>query len=74
MSAAMLDRDRVLGRHLIEILSSERTLVLELRIVVEVSLDPGARRRLLRLCAQLLNDAVDGHELDLERIADEDFI
>ena len=72
--AAMLHDDRMLGRHLVEVVHVERPLVLELRVVVEVALDPGARRRLLRLRAQLLDDAGDRDEFDLERIADEHLV
>ena len=70
----MLHDDRMLGRHLVEVVHVERALVLELRVVVEIALDPRARRRLLRLGAKLLDDARDRDELDLERIADEHFV
>ena len=74
VAAAMLHDDGMLGRHLVEIADVERALVLELRVVVEVALDPRARRRLLRLRAELLDDAGDRDELDLERIADEHLV
>src|SRR5439155_17905777 len=54
VTAAMMDHDRVLGRHLIEVVHVERALVLELRIVEEVSVHPRPRRRLAGLRAELL--------------------
>src|SRR5262245_16197539 len=74
VAAAMTHDDWMLGRNFIEVVTVERPFVLELRVVVEVALDPGARRSLLRFGAKLLDDAVDGDEFDLERIADEYFV
>src|SRR4051812_1556397 len=44
VAAAMVHGDGMLSGHAIEVADVERTLVLELRIVEEVSLDPVARR------------------------------
>jgi len=49
----------MLRRHLVEIPAVERTLVLELRVVVEVALDPRARRQRGRLGLELVDDASD---------------
>ena len=71
VAAAMMHHDRMILRHLVEVVHVQLALVLHLGVVEEIALDPGARRRLLRLRAQLVDDAVDGDELDLEGIADE---
>src|SRR5689334_648010 len=52
--AAMMHDNWVFGRHLIEIVRVEWSLVLELRVVVEVALDPHARGKLTSLCPKLL--------------------
>src|SRR5438876_12455049 len=70
----MADGHRMLGRDLVQIADVERPLVLELRVVEEVPLDPRARRRLTRLCSKLVDDARDRDEFYLERITDEHFI
>jgi hypothetical protein len=64
----------VLRGHLIEVADVEAAACLDLRVVVEVSLVPRSGRHLTRLRPQLLDDARDGDELDLERVADEDFV
>src|SRR5438552_9202404 len=61
-------------RHEVQVADVERTLILELRVVEEVSLDPRPCRSDASLRAQLLDDAGNGDEFDLEGIADEDFI
>src|SRR5215831_8107896 len=57
VAAAMQHGDRMLRRNLIEIVPVERPLVLELRVVEEISLDPRSRRGLLRLRFELFDDA-----------------
>ena len=52
----------------------KQAVVLDLRVVEEVSVDPKARGRLLGFCAEFVDDAGDGDKLDLIGIADEDFI
>ena len=74
VAAAMMDDHRMVLRHLVEVVDVELALVLHLGVVEEISLDPSARRRLWRLGAQLVDDAVDGDELDLEGIADEHLV
>jgi hypothetical protein len=74
VTAAMQHSHWMVGRDLVEIVNVERALVLELRVVEEVSLDPRSRRRLACFGAQLVDDAGDRHELDLERIADEHLV
>ncbi len=74
VAAAVADGDRVLFRHLIEVVDVERALVLHLGVVEEESLDPKSGGRLARSCAELVDDAGDGDELDLVWIADEDVI
>src|SRR5215469_6686901 len=70
----MVYRDRMVARHPIEILDSEPTFILDLGVVVEIALYPVPARSLLRFCPQLLDDAVDTHELDLERVAHDHFV
>ena len=72
VAAAMTDDDRMLDRHLVEIVNVERALVLHFRVVEEEPFDPRSGRRLPRLCPELLDDAADGDEFDFEGIADED--
>jgi hypothetical protein len=74
VAAAVLHRDRMLGGHPVEIMPVERALVLQLRVVVEEPFHPRAGRRLPRLRAQLVHDALDRHEFDLERIAHEHLV
>jgi hypothetical protein len=64
----------MLSRYFVEIADVQLALVLHLGVVEEVALHPRASRRLLCLRAKLLDDAGDGDELDLERIADEHFV
>src|SRR5947207_15370098 len=70
----MMNDDRVLGRHEVQVAGVERTLILELRVVEEVPLDPRPCRSDTRLRAQLLDDAGNGNEFDLEGIADEKLV
>ena len=49
-------------------------LSLHLGVVEEIALDPGARRRLACPRAQLVDDAGDGDELDLVRVADQHLV
>jgi hypothetical protein len=65
----MVDDDRVLRRDLIEVLRVQRAIVLQLGIVEEIALNPGARRRRLGSGAQLIDDALNGDELDVVRVA-----
>ena len=74
MAAAVADGDRLLFRHLIEVVDVERALVLHLGVVEEESLDPKSGGRLARSGAELVDDAGDGDELDLVRVADEDIV
>jgi hypothetical protein len=53
---------------------SQRALVFHLGVVEEVALDPRARRCLLGLRPELVDDARDRDELHLEGIADQDFV
>src|SRR5215468_8783925 len=48
----------------------ELALVLNFRIIEELAIHPVSSWCLLRVCAQLLDDAIDGDELDLKGIAD----
>ena len=70
----MADDDRVRRRHFVEVANRQRALVLDLGVVEEEALYPHARRRLLRFGAQLVDDAADGDELDVERVADQDLV
>ena len=74
MAAAMMDADGMFRRDLVEIVNVELAVVLDLRIVEEVAIDPKARGRLLGFGAELVDDAGDGDELDVVGIADEDFV
>jgi hypothetical protein len=70
----MLNRHRVILRYLVQILNGQRAFVLDLGIVVEEALDPIAGRRLARLGRELVEDAGDRDELDVEGIADRNLI
>ncbi len=74
VTAAVTDGDRVFARHLIEVVNVERALVLHLGVVEEKSLDPKAWGRLAGFGAELVDDAGDGHELDLVGISDQDLV
>ena len=74
VAAAVPHHDRVLDGHFVEVLDVQLALVLDLRVVEEVALDPRAGRRLPRLGAELVDDAGDGDELHLEGIAHEHFV
>ena len=74
VTAAVVDGDRMVLRHLVEVVDVQLAPVLHLGVVEEIAVDPRARRRLARLRAELVDDAADGHELDVERIADEDLV
>ena len=70
----MTDGDRVVARHLVEVVDVEGTLVLHLGVVEEVSLDPKPRRCLAGFRTEFIDDAGDGHELDFVRVSDEDLV
>src|SRR5678816_4940674 len=55
VAATVMYDDGMVLRDLIKVVRIERALVLELRVVVEVALDPRARRQLLRFGAELLD-------------------
>src|SRR5215831_20388290 len=70
----MMDGDGMFARNLVEIVDIEPTPILDLGVVVEESFHPEAGRHGARFGAQLLDDGIDGDELDLVRVSDEDFI
>ncbi len=74
VSAAMSNSHRVILRHPVQVANVQRPLVLHLGVVVEEAADPVARRRLARFGDELVDDAVDRHELDVERIADDHLV
>jgi hypothetical protein len=74
VAAAVADLDRVIARHLIEVVDIELAVVLHLGVVEEISLDPKSGRRLAGFGAQLVDDAGDSHELDLIRIPDQHLV
>ena len=74
VAAAMMYAHRMFLRDLVEIVNVQLAIVLHLRVVEEISVDPNARGRLLGFGAELVDDAGDGDELDLIRVADEDFV
>ena len=61
-------------RHLVEVVNVEQAIVLHFGVVEEISLHPGARRRLAGFRAEFVDDAGDGHELHHVRIADQDLV
>src|SRR5215813_6996824 len=65
VAAAMPYRHRVLARRLIEIVNIKSAVVLHLGVIEEVALHPGAGRGFAGASAQLLDDALDGDELDI---------
>ena len=71
VAAAMVHRDRVVLRHLIEIVNADQAIVLHLGVVEEVPFHPCARWRLAGLGAELVHDARDGDELDNVGVADD---
>src|ERR1700676_1252154 len=74
VAPAMMDRDRMVLRYLIEVVNVELPFVLYLGVVEKIPFDPGARRRLVGSRTEFVNDAVDGHELDHVRISDQHLI
>ncbi len=64
----------VLGGDLVEVLRVERAAVLDLGVVVEVALDPCAGRGGGGAGAELVDDALNGDELDLVGVTDEDVV
>src|SRR6185437_11903364 len=68
MAAAMMNRHGMLRRDLVQVVDSQATSVSHLGVVEEVSFDPSAGRRLAGAFLELLDDAIDGEELDLEWI------
>src|SRR5262249_55358016 len=74
MAAAMTHDDGMFRRYFVEVGSVEVKLVFHLRVIEEISFDPHTSRRFAGSRAELLDDTGDGDELDLERIADQDFV
>src|SRR5690349_4687471 len=74
MTATMMDSYRMIHGHPVEVMHVERTLILDLRIVEEIPLDPGTRRSLLGSRPQLVDDAVDGDELDFVGITNQHLV
>ena len=70
----MTDRDWVVTRDLVEVMNVERAFVLYFCVVKEEALDPGTCGRFARPRPQLVDDAGNGHELDLVGIADDDLV
>src|SRR5262249_46448260 len=69
VAAAMAHHDWMDARYLVEIVDRQRAVVLHLGVVEKVAFDPGAGRGLTSTGAQLFDNALDGDELDLVRIA-----
>src|SRR5262249_204377 len=57
VTAAVTDRDRMLTRHLIEVVNRKRALVLYLGVVEEEAFHPEAWRRRARAFLELVDDA-----------------
>src|SRR5215472_3097919 len=70
----MMHAYRMLGRDLVQVVHVELAVVLHLRIVEEVSIDPKARRSLLSLGTELINDAGNRDKLDLKRVSNNDVV
>ncbi len=70
----MLNHHGVVFRYLVEVMNGQLAIVLDLGVVEEIPLHPGARRRLTGLGAEFLHDAGDGHKLHHIRIADHNLI
>ncbi len=71
VAAAMVNHDRVVLRHLVEIMNVQFAIVLDLGVVEEIPFDPGPRRCLTGFRAQFVHDAGDRHELHHVGIADQ---
>ena len=71
VAAAVMDSNWMICRYLVEILCVERAIVLQFCVVEEIAFDPGTRRRGEGASAQFADDALDGDEFDIIRIADE---
>ncbi len=67
----MVHDDGMVGGDLVEVLDVEQPAVLDLGVVEEFALDPGSRRQGHGARPQLIDDAVDGDELDLEGVPDQ---
>ena len=74
VAAAVVDGDGVVLGNLVEVVDGELAAVLHFGVVEEIAFHPVAGRGLGGAGAELLDDAVDGDELDFEGIADEDFV
>src|SRR5579859_3287062 len=74
MTAAMMNNDRMLGRHLIKVMPIEWAIIFDLGVVEEVSLNPKTRRCFLGLSAQFVDNAGNSDELHFIRISDKDFV
>jgi hypothetical protein len=74
VSATMSNSHRVILRHPVQVENVQRPLVLHLGVVIEEAADPVAWRRLACFGDELVDDAVDRHELDVERVADDHLI
>src|SRR6476469_2871568 len=74
VAAAMRDRDWMDSRNPVEIGARQGTSILYLGVIIEHALDPLAGRGLGGALLQLADDRIDGDELDLIRVADEDVV
>ena len=74
VAAAMVNGDGVVLGNLVEVVDRELAAILHFGVIEEIAFNPRARRRLRGAGAELLDDAVDGDELDFEGIADQDFV
>src|SRR5688572_28274688 len=74
VSATMSNSHRVILRHPVQVAYVQRPLVLHLGVVIEEAADPAARRRLACFGDELVDDAVDRYELDIERVADDHLV
>jgi hypothetical protein len=70
VAAAMLNNHRMVLRYLIEIVNVQLAVVLHLGVSEEIPFHPGARGCLPSFCAELVNNAGDGHELHVIRVTD----
>jgi hypothetical protein len=74
VAAAMMHLDRVVLRHLVQVVNVEQAIVFHLGVVEEIAFDPGARRCLGSFRAKFGDDTVNRHKLDHVGIADDDVV
>jgi hypothetical protein len=74
MAATMMHDDRMVLRHLIQVVNIEQAIVPHLGVIEEKAFDPCTRRCLGSFRAEFFDDTVDRHKFDHIGIADDDLV